>query len=104
MRCVAADAEALSTLTRGGRHDAAVRAALTAAILERVEVVVPAAVLPSATEGFGTIQRSTPASLPEGGVAIVDTDRWLILSADVADMEALTPPGSDIAVRGLADR
>lgn len=125
-------------MARGGHHDAAVRAALTAAVLERVDVVVPAAVLAECYRGSRHDPAIDACLARGGGVGIVDTHRslarrvghllaaagrgsehhvdttvvascameggGLILSADVADMEALTPPGSGITVRGLADR
>lgn len=137
MSCVVLDAEALSTLARGGRHEAAVRAVLTAAVLERIDVVVPAAVLAECYRGSGHDPAIDACLAREGGVGIVDTDRslarrvghllaaarrgsehhvdatvvascameggGLILSGDAGDMQALTPPGSGITVRGLAD-
>jgi hypothetical protein len=137
MSCLALDAEALSRLARGGQAEAAVRAALTAALAERVDVLVPAAVLSEVYRGPRYDPIVDACLAREGGIGVVDTDRslarrvghilaaarrgsehhvdatvvatcalaggGLILTADVGDLEALTPSGSGIAVRGLTE-
>lgn len=77
MSCLVLDAEALSTLARGGRHDASVRAALTAAVSERVDVLVPAAVLAECYRGPRHDPAIDACLSREGGIGVVPTDRPL---------------------------
>ncbi len=138
MSCVVLDAEAMSTLARGGPHDAVVRAALSAAVSEQIDVLVPAAVLAECYRGPRHDPAIDACLSREGGIGVVPTDRslarrvghllaaaargsehhvdatvvasaalaggGLILTGDVGDLEALAPPGSGIAVRGLVER
>lgn len=77
MTSLVLDAEALSSLARGSRHEATVRAALTAALSENAEVLVPAAALSECYRG----PRHDPAIdgclSREGGIGVVSTDRSL---------------------------
>ena len=114
------------------------RAALTAALAERVDVLVPAAVLSECYRGPRYDPAIDACLSRQGGIGVIDTDRslarrvghilaaaghgsehhvdatvvatcllaggGLILTADVGDLEALTPSGTGITVRGLAER
>jgi predicted nucleic acid-binding protein len=71
------DAEALSLLARGGPRERTVRAALTAALAEEAEVVVPAAVLAQLYRGGGHDQAVDACLAREGGIAVAPTDRSL---------------------------
>lgn len=138
MSCLTLDAEALSSLARGGRHEATVRAALAAALAEGVDVLVPAAVLAECYRGSRYDPAIDSCLSRRGGIGVVPTDRPLarrvghllasadrgsehhvdatvvatcatagggvILTADAADLTALTPAGSAVTVTGLTDR
>lgn len=69
------DAQALSLLARGGRHERTVRAALAAALAEGAEVTVPAAVLAELYRGGGHDQNVDACLGREGGIAVAPTDR-----------------------------
>lgn len=137
MSSLVLDAEALSSLARGGHHEATVRAALAAAVAERTDVLVPAAVLAECYRGPHHDQAIDACLSRQGGIGVVGTDRplarrighllasagWgsehhvdatvvavcatagggLALTGDLTDLIALTPPGTGIVVRGLAD-
>ncbi len=77
MSALVLDAEALSAFARGGPHERTVRAAVTAALVEAADVVVPAAVLGELYRGGGHDQAVDACLAHEGGVAIVPTDRAL---------------------------
>jgi predicted nucleic acid-binding protein len=77
MTALVLDAGALSLLARGGRRESTVRAALTAALAEGAEVVVPAAVLAELYRGVGHDQTVDACLSREGGVAVAPTDRSL---------------------------
>jgi len=71
------DAEALSLLARGGPHERTVRAALTAALAEASDVIVPAAVLAELYRGGGHDQAVDACLARQGGIAVAPTDRSL---------------------------
>ena len=77
MSALVLDAEALSLLARGGPRERTVRAALTAALPEEAEVVVPAAVLAELYRGGGHDQAVDDCLAREGGIAVAPTDRSL---------------------------
>ncbi len=77
MSALVLDAEALSLLSRGGSHERTVRAALTAALAEASDVVVPAAVLAELYRGGGHDQDVDACLAREGGIAVAPTDRSL---------------------------
>lgn len=77
MSCVVLDAEALSSLARGGRHEATVRAALAAAVAERTDVLVPAAVLAECYRGSRHDHAIDACLSRQGGIGVVPTDRPL---------------------------
>lgn len=77
MSSLVLDAEALSSLARGGRHEATVRAALSAALAERTDVLVPAAVLSECYRGPQHDQAIDACLSREGGIGVVPTDRSL---------------------------
>jgi len=77
MSALVLDAEALSSLARGGPHERSVRAALAAAVAERADAVVPAAVLAELYRGGGHDQAVDACLAREGGIAVVPTDRSL---------------------------
>ncbi len=77
MSALVLDAEALSALARGGPHERTVRAALTAALAEAADVVVPAAVLAELYRGRGLDQSIDACLAREGGIAVAPTDRSL---------------------------
>lgn len=79
MTALVLDAEPLSALARGrpeGR-ERTVRAALTAALAEKVDVVVPAAVLAELYRGRSHDQAVDACLAREGGIAVAPTDRSL---------------------------
>ncbi len=79
MSALVLDAEALSALAHGrpeGR-ERTVRAALTAALAEKVDVAVPAAVLAELYRGRGLDQSIDACLAREGGIAVAPTDRSL---------------------------
>ena len=77
MTALVLDAEALSSLARRGTHERTVRAALTAALAETSDVVVPAAVLADLYRGGGHDQSVDACLAREGGIAVAPTDRSL---------------------------
>ncbi len=77
MSCLTLDAEPLSSLARGGRHEATVRAALAAALAEGVEVLVPAAVLSECYRGSRHDAAIDGCLSRQGGIGMVPTDRSL---------------------------
>lgn len=77
MSCLVLDAEAMSTLARRGRHERTVRAALVAALAERVDVLVPAAVLAECYRGPQHDPAIDACLSREGGIDVVATDRSL---------------------------
>lgn len=77
MSALVLDAEALSTLARNGHHERTVRAALTAALVEESDVIVPAAVLAELYRGSGYDQAVDSCLAREGGIDIAPTDRSL---------------------------
>lgn len=77
MSALVLDAEALSLLARGGHHERTVRAALTAALAEASDIVVPAAVLAELYRGGGHDQAVDACLAREGGIAVAPTDRSL---------------------------
>lgn len=77
MSCLTLDPEALSSLARGGRHEATVRAALAAALAEGVDVLVPAAVLAECYRGSRYDAAIDSCLSRRGGIGVVPTDRPL---------------------------
>lgn len=77
MSALVLDAEALSSLARGGPHERTVRAAVAAALAEASDVVVPAAVLAELYRGGGHDQAVDACLAREGGIAVAPTDRPL---------------------------
>ncbi|MGH9126473.1 MAG: PIN domain-containing protein [Acidimicrobiales bacterium] len=77
MTVLVLDAEALSLLARGGPRERTVRSALTAALTERADVVVPAAVLAELYRGGGHDQAVDACLAREGGIEVAPTDRFL---------------------------
>ncbi len=75
--CLILDAEAMSSLARGGRHEATVRAALAAALAERTDVLVPAAVLSECYRGPQHDPAIDACLSRQGGIGVVPTDRPL---------------------------
>ncbi|MEA2716814.1 MAG: hypothetical protein QOI56_510 [Actinomycetota bacterium] len=71
------DSEAVSALARGGEQERTVRAAVTAAEEESVDVVVPAATLAELYRGAAQDLAVDACLGSEGGVAVVATDRPL---------------------------
>lgn len=77
MTALVLDAQALSVLARSGSSERTVRAALTAALAEAADVIVPAAVLSELYRGGGHDQTVDALLAREGGVIIASTDRSL---------------------------
>lgn len=75
MSVLVLDAEALSSLARGGPRERTVRGALVAALAEASDVVVPAAVLAELYRGGGHEQVVDACPAREGGIAVAPTDR-----------------------------
>ncbi|HVF15213.1 MAG TPA: PIN domain-containing protein, partial [Acidimicrobiales bacterium] len=74
---VVLDSEAVSALVRGGDQERTVRVALTAAVEESAEVVVPAAALAELYRGVSQDLAVDACLGPEGGIAVIATDRVL---------------------------
>lgn len=77
MTCLVLDAEAISSVARGGRHEGTVRAGLAAAVAERVDALVPAAVLSECYRGAQHDQAIDACLAREGGIDVASTDRPL---------------------------
>jgi len=74
---VVLDSEAVSNLARGGEQERTVRAALAATLDTSTQVVVPAAALAELYRGVAQDQAVDACLGPDGGVAVIATDRPL---------------------------
>lgn len=98
MSALVLDAEALSSLARGGAHERTVRAALVAALAEASDVIVPAAVLAELYRGGRHDQAVDSCLARDGGIGVASTDR--ALARRIGHLLAAAGRGSDFHVDG----